>query len=114
LMKQSSIKIMKNLKSKFALVAVLLGVCLAFAFKAPAKSAHTTTEWFTYVGGDPDDPGSYMEFGPTQPTCGGTANLCAIQANDVSGSPDLTSALKADINNAITNHRNLSDVKLKP
>ena len=105
---------MKNLKSKFALLAMLIGVCLAFAFKAPAKSSRVTAEWFTYVGGDPNDPGSYMEFGSNPPTCGGTAQLCAIQANDVSHSPDITSALQADILNATTNHRNLTDVKLKP
>jgi hypothetical protein len=103
---------MKSLKINLAVFAVVLGLGAAFAFKAPAPKNYTQA-WFSYLGsGDPTDPANYVEVGG-QPSCPGTTTMCAILATNDGGSPDITPALQADINSALTNHRPSTDVKLK-
>ena len=104
---------MKSVKISLSLFALILGLGAAFAFNAPAPKNNFTTAWFSYLGsGDPTDPANYVEDG-SMPTCSGTATVCAIQATDDSGSPDITTALANEINADLSNHRSSTDVKLK-
>ena len=109
---------MKNFKFNAALVALFLGVSLAFAFKAPAapRAPRTLTEWYVYDGsGSQTDPANYAAFGQNPPTtCSGTAKVCTIQAvDDGSGSPEITTSLSNEINADLMSGHNSGNVKLR-
>jgi hypothetical protein len=74
---------MKTIKLSAALIAVVLGLTAAFAFKseAPKKNGKFTVAWFQYNGPDPSKPTSYSIL-PSEPDCGGTGPLCAIEGNE--------------------------------
>jgi len=74
--------------------------------------------WYIYdaAATDVSDPNNYGSPTTLPPVCPSPKNfLCAVQTNDISGSPDLTSfALMAEIANAINNRLESTNVKLRP
>lgn len=74
--------------------------------------------WYVYDAAalDVSNPNNYGPALSTPPTCPNPKNfLCAVQTNDISGSPDLTSfALMVEIANAINNRLESTNVKLRP
>ncbi|MEJ7693214.1 hypothetical protein [Daejeonella sp.] len=74
---------MKNSKINFGLIVMSLVSFVAFAFTAPEakQNALSGVQWFSYEGGDPTLPASYSEL-TSAPDCNGTADLCAIQAEE--------------------------------
>jgi len=74
---------MKRLKLNFALLAMVLGLSAAFAFKpAEAKTrSKLTFYWFVYNGGGTTNPANYSIVS-SDPMCPGSDNLCAIEGNE--------------------------------
>ena len=76
--------------------------------------------WYTYnpTGPTPYDAGNlgfYTNVGSTAPTCSGNNNfLCAIQASDISGSPDITLSLALEMTTALNNRIDTANVRLRP
>lgn len=69
--------------------------------------------WFSFTGTNPSNPSHYTLAG-SQPTCTSpTQRMCALQANNVGGSPDITNALKNEIINSLENEVDGPNVKLK-
>jgi hypothetical protein len=75
---------MKRIKINLSLLAMLVAVTAAFAFKAPAKPAvqKQAVAWFSYNGtGSITSPSSYTKLAGT-PMCDGDGTLCAIQGEE--------------------------------
>jgi len=73
---------MKRIKLSFGILAAMLGLTAAFAFKAPAVAKTKTGDvWYQYNGGDQSSPSNYTKLSGT-PTCNASANLCAIEGAD--------------------------------
>ena len=88
---------MKRIKLNFALLAIIMGLSAAFAFK-PAeakKHARFTTSWFVYNGGGVSNPNNYSIVS-SEPDCSGTGALCGIEGteNGTTGHPT-----QASVNN---------------
>jgi hypothetical protein len=101
---------MKRIKLNLALVAMVLGCTLAFAFKAPVKTASANQAW-AYVSGTETNPNSYTAG---QPPCDpGSANICYIEAPSNGASP-AKPVINPALASRITNRDgSLSDVFLK-
>lgn len=80
---------MKKIKLNLAMLAMLVAVTAAFAFKAPVKQVKTTDVWYVYdsTKGLEDDPNAYTRFTGT-PACTTGSELCAILAPDMGIHPD--------------------------
>ena len=64
---------------------------------------------------DPNTPNNYTLVGSTPPSCPNPNNfLCAIQANDNFGKPIITCALLAQIDLALANRTETTNVLLRP
>lgn len=90
---------MKRFRINFAMIAIMLGVGAAYAFKAPVK--HFTNPYWQYDMGLVTDPASYVEL-PGGPSCGTSGNICAIQAPEDPnnpGEPLIDSGLSSRISN---------------
>ncbi|MGJ1322844.1 hypothetical protein ACR780_09155 [Sphingobacterium faecium] len=74
--------------------------------------------WYSYIAGrqDSGNPNNYTYVGSTPPSCpSNKLYLCAIQAQDNLGAPDLTNInLFIEIANAINNRVESTNVKLRP
>lgn len=68
--------------------------------------------WFSLTGSNPTLPNDYT-FSPTVPSCGGQDQICAVQAVDNSGIPELTEALKDEMILALHNGIESTNVKLR-
>lgn len=69
--------------------------------------------WFELTGTDPYQASNYT-LRQTQPHCTGTDQVCAIQAlNDGSNNPVISTALRTEINLALSNNAPTTNVKLK-
>jgi hypothetical protein len=75
---------MKRIKLNLALIAMVLGCTVAFAFKAPAKRATLNEPW-TYVSGPVTSPSSYSAGQPSCPQ--GSNNICYIEAPSDGNTP---------------------------
>jgi len=62
---------------------------------------------------EPQNPSQYTNVGTTPPSCIGNQKVCAIQALDQSGQPDITPALLGEIVQALNNNTNNTNVLLK-
>lgn len=61
------------------------------------------TWYLRTFGANANDPGSYTSVGTTPPECPGTGKICAIYADDDGfGDPDITPALLAQMNTALS------------
>jgi hypothetical protein len=70
--------------------------------------------WFSFTGSQVGDPSHYT-LETAQPSCLGTPQqLCAIQATEVSGEPDLDTTILAEIAQALNTQANTTNVKLRP
>jgi len=80
---------MNRFKLNLAIIALILGCTLAFAFKAPATTAsHFVNHNWALTGSDATDPASYTEV-MSPPTCpSGTTNICYIKAPEDTSNPD--------------------------
>ena len=73
---------MQKIKFNFGILAILLGLTAAFAFKAPAVAKPRTADvWYVFNGGDDTKPANYTKISGT-PSCNSGANLCAIEGAD--------------------------------
>jgi hypothetical protein len=102
---------MKRMKINAALVAMVLGATAAFAFKSPARPAHTATAFWQYNGGNATSASSYTKL-EAEPDCQASTNLCAIEAQEASNpnQPVISSGLAQ----RITNHdQSMGDVFLR-
>jgi len=73
---------MKKTKFNLGILAVLLGVSTAFAFKSPAAAKTKTADvWYQYNGNGQSNPNNYTKLAG-DPACSGTSTLCAIQGPD--------------------------------
>jgi hypothetical protein len=73
---------MRKIKFNFGILAALIGLSAAFAFKAPAVAKTKTADvWYLYNGGDQSNPVNYTKISGT-PTCNSSTNLCAIEGPD--------------------------------
>lgn len=71
--------------------------------------------WYCYKSGPPCQPTSYKLFGTFAPSCPFPKRyVCAIQANDNSGLPIITLALCIEINLALVQSVDSTNVKLQP
>ncbi|WP_286862708.1 MULTISPECIES: hypothetical protein [Sphingobacterium] len=69
--------------------------------------------WFSFTGSDPADPADYT-LSSSQPSCTGTPQqLCAIQATNNGGHPDLDTNILSEMVQALNNQANTTNVKLK-
>ncbi|PUV24574.1 hypothetical protein [Sphingobacterium athyrii] len=69
--------------------------------------------WFSLTGPNASHPDSYTLQG-SQPTCPGTERICAIQANaDGNNKPIITTALYAEMVDALDTQTPSANVKLK-
>ncbi|ERJ57342.1 hypothetical protein [Sphingobacterium paucimobilis] len=68
--------------------------------------------WFELTGSSPIAPSNYT-FRNSPPTCGGQDQICAVQANNVGGQPDLTPALKDEMITALHDGVESTNVKLR-
>ncbi|WP_312398412.1 hypothetical protein [Sphingobacterium sp.] len=69
--------------------------------------------WFSFTGTNPSDPSHYTLVS-SQPSCLGTPQqLCAIQANNEDGNPDLNDAILSEMTEALNDQKNTTNVKLK-
>jgi len=101
---------MTRIKLNLALIALVLGCTLAFAFKAPARYT-TANEAWTYVSGPVTSPSSYSLGQPTCPQ--GSNNICYIEApsdGQMPAEPVINSDLATRISNKDTSD---GDVFLK-
>jgi len=102
---------MKSLKFNLSVLAVVLGLTSAFAFKAPARK-HLDNPYWQYESGSVTSPSSYTELSGT-PTCAGTHNICAVQAPANPSAPTQPT-LSADLQSRIENKdTSAGDVFLK-
>lgn len=70
--------------------------------------------WFSFTGSNPTQPSNYSLVGPTPPSgCSGTDQICAVQANNNGGQPDLNAALKDEMILALHNRTASTNVQLK-
>ena len=69
--------------------------------------------WFSLDdGGTPTQPSDYSLV--SSPSCDGSDQICAVQANDNgSGQPILSNALKDEMINALHNRASSTNVQLK-
>jgi hypothetical protein len=75
---------MRQLKLLCALLAVVLSTASA------TRNANNFTNWYSYVGGDPRNPYSYV-LTDEDPMCVGPSQLCSIQIMaGPDGQPDPT------------------------
>jgi hypothetical protein len=75
---------MKRLKINLSLLAMLVAVTAAVAFKEPAKPAakNLAVAWFSYNGtGSISSPSSYTKLAGV-PSCDGDGMRCAIQGEE--------------------------------
>ena len=74
---------MKKVKFNFGILAIILGLTAAFAFKAPAVAkAKPGNVWYSYtLGADKTKPASYTRI-PDDPGCDDSVELCAIEGPD--------------------------------
>lgn len=75
--------------------------------------------WYLYtpITFPPDtcNPNNYTLVGVLPPSCPSPNNfLCAIQASDIMGLPNLTFALMCEISTALQGRIDTTNVKLKP
>ena len=74
-------------------------------------------QWFHFDGGDPGISTNYTKYGSSAPTdCPGSPRqLCAIQADDNSGSPEpvLDVNIALEMADALQNQKNTTNVLLK-
>lgn len=69
--------------------------------------------WFTLnTGGNPTTSQDYTLASGT-PTCVGQNQICAVQANNDGGKPELTEELKDEMILALHSRSDRADVKLK-
>lgn len=102
---------MKRIKLNVALVAMVLGCTLAFAFKAPVKKVPFDQAW-AYGGGSETDPNSYSAG---QPACDpGTTHICYIEAPSNGGHPARPVISPALAGRITARDGSMSDVFLKP
>lgn len=72
------------------------------------------TQWFPFTGTDPSNPAHYAAPVSTPPSCTSpTEQMCALQADDNGGQPNITNALKNEIINSLQNQVNGANVRLK-
>ncbi|MBE8719954.1 hypothetical protein [Sphingobacterium pedocola] len=67
--------------------------------------------WFQFTGSNPTEPADYT-LNPS-PSCGGTDQICAVQADNAGGQPVLTEALKNEMIIALNNRNPSTNVQLK-
>ena len=91
---------MKSLKFNLSMLAVLLGLTTAFAFKAPARKANTNPYW-EYVSGPVTSASSYTELSG-MPSCAGRHTICAVEAPADPSTPT-EPQLSTDLQNRISN-----------
>ena len=92
---------MKTIKLNLALIALVLGCTLAFAFKAPVKPV--SNPFWQYDGsGSVTDHSNYFEL-PGGPMCHGNTNICAIEAPAQSGVSPAEPVIDANLATRITN-----------
>jgi hypothetical protein len=77
-----------------------------------------TNYWFTRKSGeDYRDPNSYEYYGPNPPVqCAGSLHVCAIFAQKNTGNPsipEISDALRAEMQNALENHQSSDNVLLR-
>ncbi|MCS3556611.1 MULTISPECIES: hypothetical protein [unclassified Sphingobacterium] len=69
--------------------------------------------WFILnASGNPTDPTNYTLQG-SQPSCPGAEQICAIQANQNGTQPEITTALLAEMVEALHDGAATTNVKLK-
>ena len=79
---------MKQIKIGLAAICAIVGVTTFSAFK-PVKKAAFATAFFQYTGtvftaAAYNNSSNYENVGTTDPSCGATVKLCAIQAQSTS------------------------------
>lgn len=67
--------------------------------------------WFQLTGSNPTNPSDYSP-NPT-PSCVGQNQICAVQADDNGGQPDLTPELKDEMIQALHNRTPSANVQLR-
>lgn len=85
-------------KTKFYLgmMAAMIGLTAAFAFKAPAVAKTKTADvWYIYNGGSQSNPLNYTKISGT-PSCNTTQDLCAIEGPDNGLHPSQTTVDSPD------------------
>lgn len=104
---------MKKLKLNFGILALVMGIALAFVSSSfKAEQAKTLAEsWFEYdLSGDPTAPENYSAVGGT-PSCNADGAVCSIFAEVNGAEPVIDGALETEINAAIavgsSNHPNV-------
>jgi hypothetical protein len=102
---------MKRIKLNLALVAMVLGCTLAFAFKAPAPAANTTQVWYWDNVGVVTAESSYTTT--PDPCPRGNTHICSILASPDPSNPSepfIDSGLASRIS---TKDTSMGDVTLK-
>lgn len=93
------------------MLALMLGLTTAFAFKAPAHKA-TDNPYWEYVSGPVTSASSYTELSGL-PSCAGRQNICAVEAPADPSTP-AEPQLSTDLQSRITNKdTSAGDVFLK-
>lgn len=103
-----------------SILALFLYFSLNAKEKPTAEKKVRVTAWFSFNGGDMDDPTNYSYIGSSAPNCPGQNNLCAVQADvsnpsapDNQKQPDITSTLLDEIDEAIQSKQETSHVSLR-
>lgn len=68
--------------------------------------------WFELTGTSPIVPSNYT-LRTAEPGCGGTDQICAVQAENDGGKPKLTETLKDEMILALHNGEESANVKLR-